>query len=294
MNDFHGYPVHRLASKTLELDCLATAGPRIVRLRFNGSANLFAEVPENRLPTPYGDYCYFGGHRLWHAPESMPRSYIPDSDGLNVSEVPGGLILDGKTEPATGIHKRIDVRLDPDRPRVTVIHSLINEGSWEVELAPWALSMLRLGGAAILPIQAKDSAGEGLLPNRHIALWPYSHTNDPRLRLEDGFILVSAMPDLPAFKIGAFNPQGWIAYWLEGILFRKSFTVSPAARHPDYGCNSEIYCDSHFIEVETVAPLSSLAPGKQVSHTETWELYDTLEQEFLTEKMIGLVEEATS
>jgi len=292
MDDFHGYPVRHLSSKDLELDCLTTAGPRIVRLKFKGSANLLAEVPENRVPTPHGDFSYFGGHRLWHAPESMPRSYIPDSDGLKMSEVAGGLLLDGKTEPGTGIRKQMEIRLDADRPRITVVHTLINDGLWEIEAAPWALSMLRLGGAAVLPIQAKDSPAQGLLPDRHISLWPYTHTNDPRLHLRDGFILVAPTPDMPSFKIGAFNPQGWVAYWIDGILFRKSFAVSREARHPDFDCNSEIYCDSHFIELESVAPLSRLAPGQRVSHTETWELYDALEQEFLTEEMIGLLRQA--
>jgi hypothetical protein len=289
MNEFHGYQVRQLSSKHIKLDCLATAGPRIVRLTFKGSANLFAEVPENRVSTPYGDFDYLGGHRLWHAPESMPRSYVPDSDGLTISEVSGGLLLDGKTEPATGIHKQMEIRLDPDRPRVTVVHSLINEGLWEVEVAPWALSMMRLGGAAVLPIRAKDGPAEGLLPNRHISLWPYTHTSDPRLHLQDDFILIEAKPGMPPFKIGAFNPQGWVAYWIDGIIFRKSFSVSPQARHPDFDCNSEIYCDSHFIELESLAPLSRLGPGARVSHTETWDLYDSLEQEFVNEDMIRLL-----
>ncbi len=288
MSDFYGYPIRHLSSNFLELDCLETAGPRIVRLKYKGSPNLFAEVPEISIPTPYGDYHYLGGHRLWYAPESMPRSYIPDGEGLAVSELPDGLILDGRTEPGTGIHKRIEVRLNPDQPEVTLTHILINEGLWEVELSPWALTMFRLGGTVILPAQADNHTSDDLLPNRHFSLWPYSRINDPRLHLDDEFILVKAKFDSPAFKIGTFNPRGWMAYWLDGILFRKTFEVNPDLPHPDFGCNAEIYCDSHFIELESLAPISRLAPGNSVRFSETWDLYDTLEQEFLTEKMIDL------
>ncbi len=288
MSDFYGYPIRHLSSNFLELDCLATAGPRIVRLKYKGSPNLFAEAPEISIPTPYGDYHYLGGHRLWHAPESMPRSYVPDGEGLITSELPDGLILDGKTEPATGIHKRIEVRLNSDQPKVTLTHTLINEGLWEVKLSPWVLTMFRLGGTVILPTQTGNNAIDDLLPNRHFSLWPYSHINDPRLHLEDEFILIKAKPDLPPFKIGTFNPQGWVAYWLDGILFRKTFAVQPDLPHPDYDCNAEIYCDSHFIELESLAPFSRLAPGNSVCFSETWELYDTLEQEFLSEQMIQL------
>lgn len=286
MNEFSGYPIRRLESSLLQLDCLATAGPRIVRLCYKGSPNLFAEVPEISVPTPYGAYHYLGGHRLWHAPESMPGSYIPDGEGLGLSELPDGLILDGKPEPVIGIKKRIEVRLDPSRPRVTLAHILLNEGTSEVEIAPWALTMLRLGGTAILPIRSGGGANEGLLPDRHFSLWPYSRINDPRLHLEDDFILVAAKSDLPPFKLGALDPLGWTAYWLDGILFRKTFSVNPELRHPDFDCNAEIYSDSDFLELESLAPLARLAPGGSVTFRETWDLYDSLEQGFLPEKII--------
>src|SRR6266545_3510627 len=292
MGDFHGYPIQHLSSNFLELDCLATAGPRIVRLKYKGSPNLFAEVPEISTPTPYGQYHYFGGHRLWYAPEAMPRSYLPDNAGLTISELPDSLILDGKTETATGIHKRIEVHLNPDQPQITLTHTLTNEELWDVELAPWALTMFRLGGTAILPIQVENTNMDELLPDRHFSLWSYSQINDPRLHFEDKFIVIKAKTDLPPFKVGAFNPLGWIAYWLDGILFRKTFKVYTGFIHPDYDCNAEIYCDSHFIELESLAPLTKLAPGNSVYFTVTWELYDKLEQDFIPSKLIELCMEA--
>lgn len=285
MNDYFGYPVLHLSSEHLELDCLATAGPRIVRLMYKGSQNLLAEVPQMSISTPYGDYHYLGGHRLWHAPEALPRSYIPDDQGLVASELAGGLLLNGRVEPGTGVRKRLEIRLHRDRPVVTLTHTLVNEGPWDVNLSPWAITMFRLGGTAILPIRSGAAAAEELLPDRHVSLWPYSRVGDARLCLEDEFILIKAKTDLPSFKIGTFDPRGWIAYWQQGVLFRKMFAVSPGAHHPDHGCNAEIYCDRHFIELESLAPLSRLKPGDSISHVETWEFYDSLEQEFLSEKM---------
>ena len=79
--DFYGLLTRTLANKHVRLDYLTTAGPRIVRLTLAGSDdNLFAEVADIKIPTPYGDYSLFGGHRLWHSPEAMPRSYMPDND----------------------------------------------------------------------------------------------------------------------------------------------------------------------------------------------------------------------
>ena len=278
--------IRTLTAGSLELDYLETAGPRIVGLRYKGSANLFASVPEISIPTPYGDYHYIGGHRLWYAPEAMPRSYMPDNDSLAVSELPNGLLLQSKQESNTGIRKSIEIHLNPDLPQVSLKHTLVNEGLWDVELAPWTITMFRLGGVAILPFQSEVVDMNDLLPNRRISLWPYSKINDPRLRFNDDFIFVSAKSDLPLFKIGTFNPRGWIAYWSEGILFCKTFSVQTDGTYPDNGCNAEIYCDEHFLELESLAPLIKLAAGSSVSHTENWELYDSLEQDFLPEKVI--------
>lgn len=289
MNDFHGFPIQRLSSEFLELDCLATAGPRIVRLRYKGSGNLLAEVPGISVPTPYGDYHYLGGHRLWHAPEGNPRSYIPDEEGLVIAELPHGIILDGRVEPATGIQKRLEIHVDPDQPRVTLTHTLSNKGLWPAELSPWAITMLHLGGTAILPIRGGDGLAEDLLPNRHFSLWPYSHIQDPRLHLEDEFIVVRPRPGLPPFKIGTFNARGWTAYWLGDVLFLKTFTACPGLPHPDFNCNAEIYCDEHFIELESLGPLTRLAPGDSVSLVEIWQLFDSLKQGLPSQEAIQLL-----
>lgn len=281
-----GLATRTLAAGDLEVDILESAGPRIVGLRYKGSPNLLASIPQISVPTPYGDYHYIGGHRLWYAPEAMPRCYVPDDDGLRVSELPDGLVLHGKPEIGTGIRKSIEIRLGPNLHQVSLTHTLVNEGLWDVELAPWSITMFRLGGIAVLPLQSETVDMDDLPPNRRISLWPYSKINDPRLRFDDDFIFVSAKPDLPLFKIGTFNPRGWIAYWNEGVLFRKIFDVQKDLPHPDYGCNSEIYCDEHFIELEGLAPLVKLAAGSSITFKETWELYNNLHQGFLPENIM--------
>jgi hypothetical protein len=285
MDDFHGFPVRRLTSKFLDVNCLTTAGPRIVGLRYKGSQNLLADVAGFTKETPRGTYRFLGGHRLWHAPENMPRSYMPDNSGVTIFELADGLALEGRAEPDTGIQKRIEIRLDPSEARVSLVHTLSNRGLWDVELAPWALSMFRVGGTAILPTRAETVQLDSLLPDRHVSLWPYSRISDTRLTLCDDFVAVQPTPEAEPFKIGAFNPRGWTAYWLDNVLFRKSYAARGGLRHPDYDCNAEIYCDGHFIELESLGPLQRLAPGESVAHEETWELYDSVDQGFLSPEM---------
>jgi hypothetical protein len=245
----------------------------ITGLTLTGSPNLLAELDNfPSVPTPYGDYHFRGGHRLWHAPESIPRSYVPDDDEVSVTELPDSVILERKTEPDTGIRKRIEIRLAAGRPSVTLTHTLVNDGLWPVELAPWAITQFRLGGTVILPLPIENIDPFGLQPNRQISLWPYTRINDPRIKLHDRFILVKADSMLPPLKIGSFNPHGWLAYWVDGILFRKSFEVISGSPYPDNNCNAEIYCGDQFVELESLAPLRVLKPGESAIHTERWDV----------------------
>lgn len=270
-----------MKTRTLQNDYLQIEFPtdvlRITGLTPFGKSNLLVDLSDMPpAPTPYGDFYFRGGHRLWHAPEAMPRTYIPDGD-LKITELPdGGLLLDSATEPGTGIRKQIKIELAADVPSVTFTHTLINDGMWAVELAPWAITQFRLGGTVILPMPVGNADPAGLLHNRQISIWPYTRMNDRRVQWGDEFVLFKADPLLPPFKIGYFNLQGWMAYWMDGVLLRKTFDVMSGLPHPDNNCNCEIYCNDKFVELETVAPLTMLAPGAMVQHIETWEVLDDM------------------
>ncbi len=263
-----------ISNNHLSLDFLTQAGPRIVKLSVAGSTeNLLAELPDMVSATPYGDFRILGGHRLWHAPEDMPRTYIPDDSPLTIDDLPDGVRLDQPTEAPTGIHKTMEIHLNPDRPALTLVHTLKNDGLWPVELAPWAITQLKMGGMIILPQFIGPSDKHNLLSNRNIVLWPYTQLADPRLQLFDDFVLLYARAKMPPCKAGCFNPGGWIGYLIGNLLFVKRAAVMPNATYPDHGCNIESYVCDRFIESETLGPMTRLEPGQAVTHVENWEFY---------------------
>jgi hypothetical protein len=290
MDNFDTFPSRTLDNGFIRMEALTTAGPRIMHLSAFGSPNLLAVLTtKEKWTTAYGDYYFMGGHRFWHAPEASPRSYIPDNDGLTTEDLPDGLRLLRPAEPGSGIAKTIDIHLAPGRAAATLVHTLRNDGLWEIEISPWALTMFRVNGTAILPQPIGDP--KGLLHNRILALWPYTRINDPRLVLRDDFILVRPnAKDVSPLKIGYYNPYGWMAYWLDGVLFRKTFDIHPGAVYPDGGCNTESYC-SDSIELEALGPLEKLAPGASVTFTETWELFPSLDQPFIPAEIRALLAE---
>ncbi len=273
MNEFYGQPTGRIENDALILDYLLEAGPRIVRLIPKiGGENLLAETPDFTLDSPHGTFRLWGGHRLWHAPESAARTYIPDSNGARATTRYHGVTL-SYDEPHTRIGKELEVTLHPTDGHVRLIHRLTNQGLWPVELAPWAITQLRPGGTAILPVSDLKEDDEGLLPNRLIALWPYSRWDDSRFRPNEDTIEIDALPVGRPFKLGTMNRAGWMAYRYNGLIFTKRWQPQPEQPHVDFGCNAEIYVNDSHLELETLCPLTRLEPGTAVEHVEEWEIH---------------------
>ena len=289
-------------TKYLDLDCVSlenpavrlmitqSVGPRIICLCFNGGKNLFAELPDFVTERPDGKiFHFYGGHRLWHAPEAMPRTYTLDDGPVEIIPIPNGLSVTQPVEVETGIEKNIQISLVEDKPQVLVRHVLTNHNSWSVECAPWAITQFKTGGVAILPQSQKQT---GMLPNRSLTLWPYTEFANPQVIWGNRNILIRAEMPGP-FKVGFPNPRGWLAYWLDGTLFVKRTTFDPQAEYYDFGSSSECYCNNRFLELETLAPISRLAPGESIVHTETWELYadiDFPKDEDSTQQIVGKLE----
>jgi hypothetical protein len=174
------------------------------------------------------------------------------------------------TEKNSGVEKTIRIKLDPDAAIVYVEHVLKNCGNEVRECAPWAITQFRSGGVAIMP---QNNTETGFLPNRSLAIWPYTDVNDPNVKWGNEFIIFNAKVTSP-FKIGFPNPRGWLAYWLDDCLFVKRAPFEAQATYYDLGSSSECYCNDQFLELETLGPKTILQPGELVKHLETWEFFE--------------------
>ena len=263
----------RLSNGLVELVALTQVGPRLLRFAFLQGENVFGEFPDQLGLTGGDSWRIYGGHRLWHAPEVLERTYYADNEPVRYELFPDFLRLIQPVESTTGIEKVMEIRMPEGRAEVQVTHRLRNRGLWAVELAPWALSVMAPGGVAILPMPPRGSHDENLLPANTLTLWAYTDLSDPRFTLSGRYILLRQDSSLPGpQKIGGQIQAGWTAYARGGELFLKRFTYHPGRRYPDLGCSVELFTDSRMSEVETLGPLTRLEPGEAVEHVETWHL----------------------
>ena len=264
MNTFP-LPVDSIENDFLRVDYCTTVGPRLIGLYAKqASKELLVPTPDIHWPTPHGEYYLYGGHRVWKAPEDSFYN-CPEEDITVVTENDRITLRSGVD--ASGLQKEISFCLDEHR--VLLTHQITWHGQEPIELAPWTITQLPLGGVAILP-QSTLTAGSA--PTRSLALWPYASITDPRLELHDDLILVHGLADQKYFKAGSYNPFGWAAYMLDKVLFIKRFPVSDFRKLPDMGSNVETFVWDAYLELETLGELTWLTPGESVTFEETWEI----------------------
>ncbi len=263
----------RLRTGRVELVVTTEVGPRVIRCGRPGGPNLFKEYAEQRGQTGGAGWRIYGGHRLWHAPEVNPRTYAPDNGPVAWDWRGGTLTLRQPVEATTGIAK--EIRLTPDATGLIELrHRLINRNPWEVELAPWCLTVMAPGGRAIFPQEPFIPHTKHLLPARPLVLWHYTDMADPRWTWGSKFIQLRQDPKRAApQKVGLFIRDGWAAYTRRGQVFIKRFPARIEQAHADFGCNAETFTNGDMLEVESVGALARIPAGGHVDHIERWGLF---------------------
>jgi hypothetical protein len=269
---------YKLSNGTVEVIVTTDIGPRVIRYGFVGGDNVLAEMPEGGMKNELGDWKVYGGHRMWYAPEAIPRTYSPDNDPVEFKLIPNGIELTQKTEPKTGIQKQMVVTLDPEGTSVSILHRVFNRNFWAVDLAPWGLSIMKGGGVTIIPHEPFIKHEDELLPARPLVLWHYTDLTDPRFIHGKKYLRLKTETTLSdPQKIGVLNKQGWMAYHRDKTLFVKRFPFRDGVTYPDFGSNAESYTAGDFMEVETLGWMHKLDTNQRAEHTERWFLFKNVD-----------------
>ena len=273
--EYQGFKCLEISNGDARLIVATSFGPRILCYGLDGGENVFGWHPGAAVETEKGTWKPYGGHRLWVAPESKPRSYAPDNDPVEYDLADGlSVRIMQPSGGATDFGKEITVSLDQDGSGVTLDHKITNKTTDRVEIAAWALTIMRPGGEALVPNEPLLSYGDdSLLPARSMAVWPYTDFADPRWIFNTDYIGLRCDERLPnPQKFGILNKQGWVEYRLPDINFVKRFEFSDGKVYPDMNSNTEVYSAGGFIEIESLSPVKRVDPGQTIEHRERWEL----------------------
>lgn len=290
-------------TKFLGIDCIEASfgeikilaaksvGPRIISFSFRESGNIFAELPGQFLDHPEGSkFFFYGGHRLWIAPEIPLVTYLPDNKPVKINKGPRFIELIEEGTIQSRIRKSIKI-LESEFPNILIVdHQLKNESDSPATIAPWSITQFKLGGKAILPFKAVDAEKNPYIPDRSLFLWPYTDIQDARIHSNKEFIFVTPNPENEnPMKIGVGHYQQWLAYFINGYLFIKYSSKDGLDCKLDLGAAGQCYCNNKFLELETLGKYFDLLPDKVIGHREVWRIIEKPFDSLSTNNMLDFM-----
>ena len=270
----------RVRWEAWELVAPLEVGPRVLRLGPVGGPNLFFEDPAQLGKTGGETWRIYGGHRFWTAPENED-SYAPDNEPVQLEEQGSdGFRLTGPANRKSGWQKSVALTWQEDG-LICLEHTLTNLRAEPLPQTPWCLTVLASGGSAFVPqppfrphpselSPGQDFPMTDYLPNRQLALWPFTSLTDPRITLGVGLWRLDQRAGSRPFKIGLRHPEGWIGYQTENLFFAKWIQHEALASYPDRDSNAELFTNGEILEVESLAPDRPVPAKGSVTHTEWW------------------------
>ncbi|MCX8073264.1 MAG: DUF4380 domain-containing protein [Candidatus Binatia bacterium] len=279
---FLGWPnTYVLRNGAVEVRVVTDVGPRIMAVASRGGPNLFYVRESEAGWSGETEWVFRGGWRLWVAPERRETTYDPDNAPCKVElRDDRTLVVMGPPQPRAGIQKIVEVRLDPEQPRIRLKSRIRNLFERPVEYAPWSLAVMRPGGRALIPVDRGPLDAFDAV--RRYILWSYARIDDPRYRWGNELVQVDqrqvragaawprAQRRQDESKIATDSQQGWAAYAWNDTVFLKRFAYVPGAKYPDGGATIEVYSSAEFLELEHLGPLATIAPGEEVIMPEDW------------------------
>ena len=278
----------KISNGDAELIVTLDVGPRVISYKLAGgaNANVFKNWDETMGTSGEPNWVSRGGHRLWTAPEDITRTYAPDNGPVAYKEIgPGVVRVTQPPDAPYGVQKEMDLALAPTGSKVKVTHRITNVGDKPTTLAIWSLTVMAPGGFEVILLPPKHphpgdvknaKSPADFAADQNYTVWPFTDLADPRWHLGSRFITLSQDPNKGATKIGMKHRTGGVGYLNGGTLFVKRFACLDGVHYPDRGVNYETFTNQEMLEMESLSPLATLAPGKAVEHVETWELFGKL------------------
>jgi hypothetical protein len=253
---------------------LHSIGPRIAWFGHCDRENLlyWDAAGEHRR----GAWRLYGGHRLWltrpladeneetYEPDNEACRVEPQADGIRITSSPGGL----------GIEKSLAIAVS--HGVWTLEHRLRNVGSLLWSGGAWALTCTspRPDTVYRVPLGGGPPAWDLttiVIPRR----WGGTHSSrldDPQITFVEDAMEIRAHREETKRMVLAQRGEIEMHDPARG-LFRKRTSFEPDASYP-LGTNLAVYVgpERFMVELETMGPVRTLAPGSMLAHVERWSL----------------------
>jgi hypothetical protein len=269
-----GYAALELVARGTRLVVVHAIGPLIAWFGRVGGANLL--FWDDRGEHRRGDWRLYGGHRLWTTrpgADEAEDSYAPDNEPCVVRRVKDGAIVTARSA-LTRVEKSLALRWRDGEWMIE--HRIRNTSVMLWSGGAWALTCTRPRKATRyrIPLDGGNPEWDVLtmvIPRR----WGGNHTSrvaDPQVIL--GEHTLDIRPRGVETKRMLFAPLGTLEMIdPEDGQFGKTAAVIRGGSYP-LATNVAFYigAKNFMVELETMSPVVTLAPGEMITHVERWRL----------------------
>lgn len=284
----------KLENGTLEILITIDVGPRIIYFGAVGGENMFFNDEKQERVTKgaimervFGkgaEYHFYGGHRMWLAPQVLVHTTVPDNTAVPYELISNGVILKPAVNMVIGMQPTMTVVMDPNEAKIDIDVSYTNVSTEEKSYAVWQISQFDVGGVAFIPFAPEPKKRNWENPTDEELLLPFlpegqitnflgAFTEDPRFILDARFMTLQQDPENKSpFKIGTPNRLGYAMYANKGYVTTMRFEHDDSKTYTDNGCSFEAYTDALFLELESLGAFETVRPGATITHKESLSL----------------------
>ena len=180
--------------------------------------------------------------------------------------------LESPVDTQLKIHMVRTFQLTPGSSRLKCSQSIVNHGNEAILVCFWSRTFAKAGGRCLIPIQGLSG-----YPKRYIAFHGGGliaiNPEDKAVVNRGDFLEIYPPPQSP--KLGFDTSSNWFAYFVDNLMFRKSYDVYDDRRYVDIaGMRIALWFEEKRIEQEVIGPGELLKPGDTHTFCEHWELSD--------------------
>lgn len=253
-------------------------GGRILKYEVNGKNVLYVDPAQNGLTEkPKGMYKGPSAGRFDFGPVRVIPRHNKLWWGTWEIEITGkySARMISQTDTLTGVQLIRDFTLDEYSSKLTCTQTIRNVSREVKRYCYWGRTFVNGGGVSIVPLNP-----ESRYPKQYISYGKnkelfYEPENEMGLTLTKNLFIMDGTSMYKKYVMD--GTEGWMAYVsTDNLFFVKKFRVFPEKIYGEMtGCTASLwFFEDKIVEIEPMGPWEWIEPGKEISFTEEWFLYD--------------------
>jgi len=250
-------------------------GGRVLAYERNGKNVLYVDdtqdglIYEGKNLHPSGGRCDFGPEKIVPA---HPLLYLGKWQANITGDREAEMISQKDTASGVQLIRKFKLAISGSRLEFTQV--IKNVSNSTESYCHWSRTFVKGSGISLAPLNPKSR-----YPRKYIMYGPGNSMNfmpesEESTRIRDGILEILAPPSQSKFVTD--TDHGWLAYiTLDSQLFIKKYPVYPSRFYGEMAASTAcVYYKPLYCEIEPIGPMETISPGKEVSFTEYWYLFD--------------------